>query len=83
MDEPPPPPHRLLCPPSTVPPDAPHTDADDGLGMKQRLALWLHQFQSLILQLEQQILSLQAQEADSVVPQREGGRDPPTPAQGI
>lgn len=44
VDEPPPPPHRLLCPPSTVPPDAPHADADDGLGMKQRLALWLHQF---------------------------------------
>lgn len=28
--------------PSTVPPNAPHTDADDGLGVQQCLALWLH-----------------------------------------
>lgn len=30
-------------PPSTVPPNAPHTNADDGLDVQQRLALWLHQ----------------------------------------
>lgn len=55
-----PPPPR---PPSTVPPNAPHTNADDGLGVQQRLVLWFHQLESLILQLEQQILSLQTQEA--------------------
>ena len=54
-----------MLPPSAVPPDAPHTDADDGLGVQQGLTVWLHQLQRLILQLQQQVLSLQA----SAVPQ--------------
>ena len=63
-----------LLPPSAVPPDAPHADADDGLGVQQGLTVWLHQLQRLILQLQQQVLSLQAQEADAQrCPSREGG----------
>lgn len=50
---------RAAPPPSAVPPDAPHADADDGLGVQQRLAVRLHQLQRLVLQLEQQVLSLQ------------------------